>query len=208
MSIIKTKCPTLSDLSESIGPIDGIELKKSDKPLCDNIFDVQRSELVEVLERLRTAFWSDAVPSPTLTVIPQIQTPVQQNLKRALSEANEDSSDQDIEPEPKPVIKKRARLNTPQVEESPIKKSPSTPITPPSPKSLQSFTSLWPLKMSILRQIKTANRYNETQLLLVLTDVYQTKSTEQNRHLASYFIPVAKAMRRENIIKVLEQWCL
>lgn len=94
------------------------------------------------------------------------------------------------------------------VDESPIKKSPSTPITPPSPKSFQSFTSLWPLKMSILRQIKTANRYNEIQLLAVLTDVYQTKSTEQSCHLATYFIPVAKAMRRKNIIKVLEQWCL
>lgn len=61
--------------------------------------------------------------------------------------------------------------------------------------------------MSILRQIRTANRYNETHLLEVLTDVYQSKSTEQIHHLATYFIPAAKAMRRENIVKVLKKWC-
>ncbi|GAA5817198.1 hypothetical protein MFLAVUS_010741 [Mucor flavus] len=211
MSITKTKCPPLSDLSESISPSDGLDSKRSSKPLCDNIFDVQRSELVEVLERLRIAFWSDAVTLPTLITpqlqTPQFQTPVQ-TLKRSLSEPDEDTSYQNTETVPKLIAKKRARLNTPQAEEVVVKKSPSTPITPPSPKSLQSFASLWPLKKSILRQIKTTNRYKESQLLTVLTDIYQTKSTEQIRHLAVYFIPVAKAMRRDTIVKLLEQWLL
>ncbi|GAA5805920.1 hypothetical protein HPULCUR_011446 [Helicostylum pulchrum] len=211
MSITKTKCPPLSDLSESISPSDGLDSKRSSKPLCDNIFDVQRSELVEVLERLRTAFWSDAITLPTLITpqlqTPQLQTPLQ-TLKRSLSEPDEDTSYQNTEIVPKLIAKKRARLNTPQAEEVAVKKSPSTPITPPSPKSLQSFASLWPLKKSILRQIKTTNRYKESQLLTVLTDIYQTKSTEQTRHLAAYFIPVAKAMRRDTIVKLLEQWLL
>lgn len=99
-------------------------------------------------------------------------------------------------------------LKTKIAEEVIVKKSPSTPITPPSPKALQLFASLWPLKKSILRQIKTTNRYKESQLLIVLTDVYQTKSTEQIHHLAVYFIPVAKAMRRDTIVKLLEQWLL
>jgi hypothetical protein len=95
------------------------------KPLCDNIFDVQRSELVEVLERLRTAFWNDQVSTvekhPQTSV--QITTPSQpsplpvtpQNYKRTFSELDEDSTYQKSDSETKPSIaRKRVRLNTPQ----------------------------------------------------------------------------------------------
>ncbi|KAG2202230.1 hypothetical protein INT47_002149 [Mucor saturninus] len=210
MSIIKTKCPSLSDLSQSIGPIDGTDSKRALKPLCDNIFDVQRSELVEVLERLRIAFWSDedslpipmAILPPTLqeAPAPQTQPSTPQNFKRVFSEHDEDLSYQNIMMEPKPVERKRMRL----CEDERLSKKSS--VIPPSPKSLPSFSSLWPLKKSILRQIKTSNKYNEPHLLKVLTDLYQSKSTEQNNHLALYLIPVAKAMRRDTITKVLEQW--
>lgn len=80
-----------------------------------------------------------------------------------------------------------------------------TPPPPQSPKSLQSFTYLWPLKKNLIRQIKTA-KYDEPLLLNLLSDIHQTKSQDQCRHLAIYLLPMARAMRRERIVKVLEKW--
>lgn len=57
-----------------------------------------------------------------------------------------------------------------------------------------------------MRQLKTADGYNESKLISMLSDVKRTKSSKQSRHLAIYLVPVAKAMRRENITKTLEQW--
>ncbi|KAG1048282.1 hypothetical protein G6F46_003926 [Rhizopus delemar] len=58
--------PSLSEFVEVFGSIEGtIPNRKSTKPLCDNIFDVQRNELFDVLESLKTAFWSDPVDIPS-----------------------------------------------------------------------------------------------------------------------------------------------
>lgn len=82
--------------------------------------------MVEVLERLRTAFWSDEVnlPTPVVALPPtpqiQAQTPIPsqsqtpQTYKRTFSEPDEDISYQNTESEPKSLVKKRVRLNTPQ----------------------------------------------------------------------------------------------
>jgi hypothetical protein len=84
------------------------------RPLCENIFDVQRGELFEVLERLRLAFWSDQVietsPPPPPTIAPvQIELP---NLKRVRSEPDEDLTyQQESISTPPAISKKRVRLD-------------------------------------------------------------------------------------------------
>lgn len=79
--------------------------------MCENIFDVQRSELFEVLERLRHAFWSDQVSPPPEPIIPpsQVELP---NLKRPRSEPDQDVTYQQQQPQesPSPTPKKRVRL--------------------------------------------------------------------------------------------------
>lgn len=87
----------------------------------------------------------------------------------------------------------------------PTNKSVTTPNTPPTPKTLHAYTSLWPLKQSVIRQIKSAT-YRETEVLATLTHVYQTKSNDQCRHLSLYWLPIAKAMRRQVIVNTLNQW--
>ncbi|KAL9541994.1 hypothetical protein MBANPS3_008829 [Mucor bainieri] len=127
MSVIKTKCPNLSDLSKVLGPIDGVSSKKPTKPLCENIFDVQRSELFEVLESLRHSFWNDSIstePAPTSFQQSQFPAPVEESpmspSKRVRdSDDDDDYNDEynnmsDSESKPSTISKKRARLTTPQ----------------------------------------------------------------------------------------------
>lgn len=83
----------------------------------------------------------------------------------------------------------------------------NTSNTPSTSNTLLAYTSLWPLKQSVIRQIKSAS-YKETDVLTALTNVYQTKSNDQCRHLSLYWLPFAKAMRRQAIIDTLNQWIL
>ncbi|KAI9485797.1 MAG: hypothetical protein EXX96DRAFT_546549 [Benjaminiella poitrasii] len=227
MSIIKTTCPSLDELSKVIGPIDGTDSSKSTPPLCENIFDVQRNELFDVLERLRIAFWSDEViTSPHETTLPnstaivdeqkiieeemeEISSPTIQPLKRARSEANEDSIySSDSDSSMLTSSKKRARLSSIKQDESPklteekISKQKTPPVS--STSSLQSHVSLWPLKLSLLRQIKTS-RYNESDIVTTLTDLCETKPKDQCYHVVVYLIPLAKAMRRESLVQFLNE---
>lgn len=78
-----------------------------------------------MLERLRTAFWSDEVSLPTPVVIlpptpqeapaqtptPQTQPPTPQSFKRVFSEHDEDLSYQNPMTEPKSIERKRMKLS-------------------------------------------------------------------------------------------------
>jgi hypothetical protein len=89
------------------------------KPLCDNIFDVQRSELYEVLQQLRSAFWNDEIPIPQPELEPPLETtllelpiePSPNHLKRVRSEPDQDSMYQEEFESFSP--KKRLRADTP-----------------------------------------------------------------------------------------------
>ncbi|KAI8974116.1 hypothetical protein BDB01DRAFT_854080 [Pilobolus umbonatus] len=62
MSPHKITCPALSELITALDPSSSTRQDKTPKALCDNIFDVQRSELYEILEELRYVFWNDIPP--------------------------------------------------------------------------------------------------------------------------------------------------
>ncbi|KAG2212990.1 hypothetical protein INT46_011491 [Mucor plumbeus] len=117
MSVIKTKCPNLSDLSKVLGPIDGVGSKKPSKPLCENIFDVQRSELFEVLESLRNSFWNDQIITETLVQQPQFEPseePPMSPSKRTRDSDEEDFLSENESSSKSLNSKKRARMSTPE----------------------------------------------------------------------------------------------
>ncbi|RCH84225.1 hypothetical protein CU097_008390 [Rhizopus azygosporus] len=59
--------PSLSEFMDTFGLIDASAPDKSIKHLCDNIFDVQRNELMEVLDNLKTVFWDEPTEPTTIT---------------------------------------------------------------------------------------------------------------------------------------------
>ncbi|KAI7907371.1 uncharacterized protein BX663DRAFT_495692 [Cokeromyces recurvatus] len=231
MPIIKATYPDLNELSKVVGPIDGIDSNKNAPPLCENIFDVQRNELFNVLERLRTVFWSDEIITPTSDTTSSMETTMattpilEQNvehkeeeedlsiasthsLKRARLESNEEDTNYLSDAESTLHIngKKRARLQSlKQVETAKLHKLTETKTSKQNAhltSSFYSFMSLWPLKLSLVRQIKTAH-YNESNFIATFADMYETKSREQCQHVIIYLIPIAKAMRRENLVNFL-----
>ncbi|KAK4521996.1 uncharacterized protein ATC70_004535 [Mucor velutinosus] len=202
-----------------LGPIDGVSSKKPTKPLCDNIFDVQRSELFEVLESLRHSFWNDNIatePAPTPVQRPQFAAPVEESpmspSKRVRESDDDDYNDDynnmsESETRPSIVSKKRARLTTPQaVEASPLRKQkPANRRTPPSTSSLRAYTSLWQAKQTLIRKIKSVH-CQESDVITALTQFYETKPNDQCRHISIYLLPVAEAMRRKGIVDALQKW--
>ncbi|GAN05109.1 hypothetical protein MAM1_0082c04578 [Mucor ambiguus] len=222
MSVIKTKCPNLSDLSRVLGPIDGVSSTKPAKPLCENIFDVQRSELFEVLESLRHSFWNDSVatePGPTSFQQHQLAAPVEESPMSPSKRVRESDDDDDYNDEynnmsesesrPSIISKKRARLTTPQaVEPPPLQKQKQMPVnerTPPSTGPLKAYKSLWQTKQSLIREIKSLH-CRDADVVAALTQFYQTKPRDQCRHMSIYLLPVAEAMRRKGIVDTLQKW--
>ncbi|CEP09042.1 hypothetical protein [Parasitella parasitica] len=116
LSVAKLFYNLQANLAKVLGPIDGADLKKPPKPLCENIFDVQRSELFEVLEMLRKSFWNDDVVEETQSLqqpqfVSSTEEPPLSPTKR-IRESDDDMSENEGRPM---VSKKRARLtNTPQ----------------------------------------------------------------------------------------------
>ncbi|KAF1803340.1 hypothetical protein V8B55DRAFT_1504631 [Mucor lusitanicus] len=222
MSVIKTKCPNLSDLSKVLGPIDGVSSQKPAKPLCENIFDVQRSELFEVLESLRHSFWNDNIatePAPTPFQQPQFAAPVEESPMSPSKRVRESDDDDDYNDEysnmsesesrPSIVSKKRARLTTPQaVETPPLRKQKPTQTNqraPPSTSSLKAYKSLWQAKQTLIREIKSVN-CRDSDVVAALMQFYQTKPSDQCRHMSVYLLPAAEAMRRKGIVDALQKW--
>ena len=68
------------------------------------------------------------------------------------------------------------------------------------------YDSLSDIKYMLVRQLRVADRYDEARLLSLLTEFKSTKPSKQIRHLAKYLVPVAKAMRRDVITNILQQW--
>ncbi|KAL7317755.1 hypothetical protein PS15m_004065 [Mucor circinelloides] len=212
MSVIKTKCPNLSDLSKVLGPIDGVGSKKPSRPLCENIFDVQRSELFEVLESLRHSFWNDSAVTEPLQQ-PQFAAPVEESpmspSKRVRESDDDDDNNNMSESESRPPVisKKRARLTTPQAVEAPPlqKQKPAKQRTPPSTSSLRVYKSLWQAKQSLIREIKSVH-CRDSDVVAALAQFYQTKPSDQCRHMSIYLMPVAEAMRRKGIVDALQKW--
>ncbi|OBZ83486.1 hypothetical protein A0J61_08466 [Choanephora cucurbitarum] len=205
-------CPDLNELAQVIGPVTGLDTSKPIRSLCDNIFDVQRGELREVLESLRDAFWNDKIgpdtsilaqttnltqpvsptadalthmSSATPTDTNSINTEVERPMKRTRSEPDSDLTYQN---ELKQNKQKRARKSTPEIKIH--------------YHGLNSYTSLSWMKKTLVRQIKCASA-KESELLSVLNQAYRSKSMEQKRHLSLYLLPVARATRRANIVQLL-----
>lgn len=67
------------------------------------------------------------------------------------------------------------------------------------------YSSLWPFKKLLIQRIKTPSN-KDVETISFLNQIYQTKSKEQCRHLSLYLLPVAKAMRKPQIINALNKW--
>lgn len=235
MSITKTSIPSLTELTQAIGAIDSEQSRTTSRPLCTNIFDVQRGELLEEYERLRKAFWanpnettqlppSSQVQVETIAVIQTVSNPditLQQTdspiarehtpLDSHLQPSAPSVTTRTPSPLPQLPIRKRAMSDAQTVSSkrqkaSSVQGEPARNIAKLSPQ--KAYESLLQLKHLLLLQLKSADGYDESKIISMLTDVKRKKSPDQSRHLAVYLVPVAKAMRRDTIAKTLEQWFL
>ncbi|KAI9304657.1 hypothetical protein BJ944DRAFT_266523 [Cunninghamella echinulata] len=133
--------PNLSEVLSNI--VTNEPIRPKFKPLCENIFDVPRSELFEVLDSLQDAFWSDVTVSTTNIeendqhYYQQQQTPSMIGIKRYSFQGNNNNDFHNS---------KRTRLGTSptstanqnivspeEYEQQPM--SPSPPPSPPGPTS-------------------------------------------------------------------------
>ncbi|CAO3625889.1 unnamed protein product [Mucor hiemalis] len=228
MSITKTSIPSLAELTQAIGVIDA---DNHERPLCANIFDVQRGELLEEYEQLRKAFWEDPTEATTLSdvqvewipVLPstsnleislQTDSPLAREhtpLQSYLQPSAPSTTTRTPSPLPQVPFRKRTLSDAQSVVSKRQKVNALQGDTPRNFVKLspqKAYESLLQLKHLLLLQLKTADGYDESKIISMLTDVKRTKSPEQSRHLAVYLVPVAKAMRRDTITKTLEQWFL
>ncbi|KAI8137832.1 hypothetical protein BJV82DRAFT_326682 [Fennellomyces sp. T-0311] len=108
------------------------------KPLCENIFDVPRSELFESYNRLREAFW---------TTVPIATPPVQQNVVEAPLVKRHS-----IEPEqaqPQRQVKRRRTETASISEASNYKELVASSLSP-------SLLTLWGIKRILIQQIRSS----------------------------------------------------
>lgn len=141
---------------------------------------------------------------------------------------DEYSNMSESESRPSIVSKKRARLTTPQgrhaiqmysslyscrllqlaVETPPLRKQKPTQTNqraPPSTSSLKAYKSLWQAKQTLIREIKSVN-CRDSDVVAALMQFYQTKPSDQCRHMSVYLLPAAEAMRRKGIVDALQKW--
>ncbi|KAI9280787.1 hypothetical protein BY458DRAFT_293033 [Sporodiniella umbellata] len=200
----------LAEFEQVFGSMEGSgSNRKSSQPLCDNIFDVQRNELFEVLDSLRLAFWNPGtMPSGQVRLgevesVKEEMVDEERAVNRALSGDNEMvdeeravnralSGDNEMVDEER-AVKRRLSIAT---EEPPLKKSKGSPIK---------TMDLWHHKVSLLRllQAKGCDEERVLQRLWAIQD--QITLSDQRIHFINYFKPVAEKTRRQNVLDGLNK---
>ncbi|RCH88262.1 hypothetical protein CU097_010602 [Rhizopus azygosporus] len=167
--------PSLSEFMDTFGLIDVSASDKSIKHLCDNIFDVQRNELMEVLDNLKTVFWDEPTETTTITTtttsrissIPELPS-VPETILPNVPVIAKTIDNNDNEPKPKTLKRAVSDESEPEELQSLTHKRPRL-VSLPEPTDKKPTSDLWPMKLAILRQM-LSGPYNETKLISLLSD--------------------------------------
>ncbi|CEI87447.1 hypothetical protein RMCBS344292_01860 [Rhizopus microsporus] len=164
--------PSLSEFMDTFGLIDASASDKSIKHLCDNIFDVQRNELMEVLDNLKTVFWDEPTETTTITTttsripsIPELPS-VPETILPNVPVIAKTIDNNDNEPKPKTLKRAVSDESEPEELQSLTHKRPRL-VSLPEPTDKKPTSDLWPMKLAILRQM-LSGPYNETKLISLL----------------------------------------
>ncbi|KAI8334026.1 hypothetical protein BC941DRAFT_433640 [Chlamydoabsidia padenii] len=167
------------------------------KALCENIFDVPRSNLLDVLETLQEAFWTDE-PHPTQPPPPP-PPPQQPDQPHPTKRARQTSPVEYHQP------------TSPSPPSSPLHRIMSSPpvyasIKPLPPTTTEPTLTLWTVKWLLFKQLKSSYPVYKEKEVLALWQRFQHQGTKTEiRHLANYLLPVACAMRRWTVAQSFRQ---
>ncbi|KAI9496428.1 hypothetical protein BDB00DRAFT_869368 [Zychaea mexicana] len=213
---------SFAELSFAIDPSSAKNIKES-KPLCENIFDVPRSELFETYERLRQAFWTD-------TPIVAVGTTATTTTKYTTPTTSSYNINNDIEMIPtsaSPTKRQLSEPETPQqssfgkrrrVDSSSATELSLKPTIQPQNQQQQqlcasavipSLMTLWGLKRIMIQQLRCSlPSYDETKMTMVIEQCDQQCNQEQKQHLKQYMEPILIATRRHcpALEEALKRW--
>ncbi|CEG71341.1 hypothetical protein RMATCC62417_07091 [Rhizopus microsporus] len=151
--------PSLSEFMDTFGLIDASASDKSIKHLCDNIFDVQRNELMEVLDNLKTVFWDEPTETTTITTttsripsIPELPS-VPETILPNVPVIAKTIDNNDNEPKPKTLKRAVSDESEPEELQSLTYKRPRL-VSLPEPTDKKPTSDLWPMKCKISSDIK------------------------------------------------------
>ncbi|GAB5589995.1 hypothetical protein Unana1_04895 [Umbelopsis nana] len=201
---------------------------QTSRKLCQNIFDVHRFDLLNVLDTLREAFYilpeeeeskieekhEEKQTVPTASVIPepvQTLTPPAQPLAQARTTTSPSPLGTTIATPP-PVISVSTPQATVQDTAIPTNEQPTpdamrrTPSLPPRSSKPELISHVQRRLVRLLK--KEPTKYDESEILKTLAHVFHADSSytrmEQLR-LARTLAVVAKGMRKKNIMGRLSQ---
>ncbi|KAI7884706.1 hypothetical protein K492DRAFT_173636 [Lichtheimia hyalospora FSU 10163] len=186
-----TDAPTLLNLSQALSLEIGHVYEKA---LCENIFDVSRTDLLPTYERLRVTFWND---SPKVEISPPLERaslsepvviPPSLPRKRHVSEP-------DLK---KTTVSKQRKLARPSIQQDAYIVSAVSP----------NLRTLWGWKKAFIRELRMDKpNYNEERLLELSNECYRQCNRKQRQHLAMYLMTIIKALRREDqFTNKLKEW--
>ncbi|KAG2219773.1 hypothetical protein INT45_008604 [Circinella minor] len=182
------------------------------KPLCENIFDVPRSDLFETYNRLRQAFWSNepsidttiaTLNNNTTTLTNDTTSPfIEQKIATPASPSiplKRQPSDLEIIPS---EVQEQILLNT-NTKRRRIDRTDSPKLQQQQQKELfgsakiPSLYTLWGIKRIIIQQLRCS-----------LPKCDQQCNQEQKQHLKRYIEPILLSTRRQclSLEEALKRW--
>ncbi|CDH58335.1 predicted protein [Lichtheimia corymbifera JMRC:FSU:9682] len=195
-----TDSPTLLNLSQALNLDIGHAYEKT---LCENIFDVSRTDLLDTYERLRLSFWNDT-PGISSSPPAPLEGP-------SLSEPATQS----------PTLPRKRHVSEPVLEKTTtVSRRQDTKITRPQPQQQQqqhdysssavspNLHTLWGWKKAFIRELRMDKpNYNEDRLLELANECDRKCNSKQRQHLAIYLTGITKALRREDrFTSKLKEW--
>ncbi|ORY93813.1 hypothetical protein BCR43DRAFT_495374 [Syncephalastrum racemosum] len=184
-------------LSDLVGDLESIaqqNLGAERTPLCENIFDVQYSDLFESYSRLREAFWRPKVPPVRRTPSPEPTTPGVIVPAAAPEQAKKRTRADSETPTPPKRVKRTLKRTTRS------KKRMASAVVP-------CLDTMWGLKQDLLRHLRRDHtQYDHTEFSALLTQCARICSRRQLHHLANYLVPVAEELRRTAASTELRKW--
>ncbi|KAJ8653414.1 hypothetical protein O0I10_010960 [Lichtheimia ornata] len=193
-----TDSPTLLNLSQALNLDIGHAYEKT---LCENIFDVSRTDLLDTYERLRLSFWSDNTQDISSPSSPPLEGP---SLSEPVSQS--------------PTLPRKRHVSEPVLEKTTVSRRQDTKLTRPPPPPQQhdysasavspNLHTLWGWKKAFIRELRMEKpNYNEERLLELANECGRRCDSKQRKHLAKYLSGITKALRLEDrFTSKLEEW--
>ncbi|KAI9244820.1 hypothetical protein BDA99DRAFT_528733 [Phascolomyces articulosus] len=223
---------SFTELCNAIDP-KSIGNASESKPLCENIFDVPRSDLFETYNRLRETFWSNEPPptttSPTTSSL--ISTEPITNLIKPTLTTTAITATTNVVAEPvaktvsPPPLKrqttdpdillaqqqlntngKRRRLDKTELPNVQIQQQQKELF---GSAEILSLYTLWGIKRIMIQQLRcNLPSYDETKMVALIKECDQQCSQEQKHHLKRYIEPILISTRRHcsSLEEALKRW--